>query len=143
MTHFKDKFNVFYSFWLYDIFSTCLWGRLVSWKWAGSVSNLTFDNVIRHPGKCDRFSFFVNVWYNRNIKLSISWADWPCTRVDPLNELTTHIIKIKKLGYQTNLAPGSTCLIKSFPQIPAFSSCAKDSNLYKDVYDWTKPIKTS
>ena len=66
-------------------------------------------------------------------------TSWSTKRVD----YSYNQNKKTQLGYQTNLAPGSTCLIKSFPQIPAFSSCAKDSNLYKDVYDWTKPIKTS
>ena len=93
------------------IFPTCLGGWLVSQEQVGSISSLTFDHIITYPGKCDRFFFFVYVLYNQNIKLSISRADCPSKRVDPLNELTTHNQNTKtQPGYQTNLSSGSTRL---------------------------------
>ena len=72
---------VFCSFWLYK-FLACLLDWLVSWKWAGSVSILTFNHGIAHPRKLDRFFIFAqapcNQKYFFNKQGVLTWEmGWP------------------------------------------------------------------
>ena len=67
---FINKFRMYFAVSDYIIFLTCLLGWLVSWKWAGSVSILTFNHGIAHPRKLDRFFFFAQAPNNQNKVLS-------------------------------------------------------------------------
>ena len=69
-------------------------GWLALWKWAGSVSILTFNHGIAHPWKLDRFFFFVQAPCNQNkvfnkqgvLTLEMGW---------PLSDQATNIDEIK------------------------------------------------
>ena len=63
---FINKFSTYFVVFEYITFLTCLLGWLVSWKWAGSVSILTFKHGIAHLWKLDRFFFFVQAPCNQN-----------------------------------------------------------------------------
>ena len=63
---FINKFSTYFAVSDYINFLTCLLGWLVSWKWAGSVSILTFNHGIAHPSKLDRFFFFAQAPCNQN-----------------------------------------------------------------------------
>ena len=82
---FINKFST-YAVSDYINFLTCLLGWLVSWKGAGSLSILTFNHGIAHPGKLDRFFFFVqapcnqNKFFNKQVVLTweMGWpTKWP------------------------------------------------------------------
>ena len=83
---FINKFSMYFVVSDYINFLTCLLGWLVSWKWAGSVSILTFNHGIAHPRKLDRFFFFVQAPCNQNkvfnkqgvLTLEMGWpTKWP------------------------------------------------------------------
>ena len=63
---FINKFSMYFAVSDYINFLTCWLGWLVSWKWAGSVSILTFNHGIAHPRKLDRFFFFAQAPCNQN-----------------------------------------------------------------------------
>ena len=63
---FINKFSMYFAVSDYINFFICLLGWLVSWKWAGSVSILTFNHGIAHPRKLDRFSFFAQAPCNQS-----------------------------------------------------------------------------
>ena len=63
---FINKFSTYFAVSDYVNFLTCLLVWLVSWKWAGSVSILTFNRGIDYPRKLDRFFFFAQAPSNQN-----------------------------------------------------------------------------
>ena len=63
---FINKFSTYFAVSDYTNFLTCLLGWLVSWKWAGSVSILTFNHGNAHPRKLDRFFVFVQGLCNQS-----------------------------------------------------------------------------
>ena len=63
---FINKFSTYFSVSDYINFLTWFLGWLVSWKWAGSVSILTFNHGIAHPRKLDRFFFFAQAPCDQN-----------------------------------------------------------------------------
>ena len=63
---FINKFGTYFANCDYIIFLACLLGWLVSWKWAGWVITLNFNQRIAHPRKLDRFFFFAQAPCNQN-----------------------------------------------------------------------------
>ena len=63
---FINKCNTYFPVSGYINFLNCLLGWLLSWKWAGSVSILTFYHGIAHPRKLDGFFFFAQPPCNKN-----------------------------------------------------------------------------
>ena len=61
-----NKFSTYFAVSDYTKFLICFLGWLVSWKWAGSVSILTFNHGIAHPRKQDRLFFFAQAPCNEN-----------------------------------------------------------------------------
>ena len=61
-----NKFSTYFPVSGYINFFICLLVSLVSWKWAGSVSILTFNHGIAHTKKLDRFFFFAQAPCNQN-----------------------------------------------------------------------------
>ena len=107
---FINKFST-YAVSDYINFLTCLLGWLVSWKWVGSVSILTFNHGNAHTRKMDRF-FFAQAPCNQK-KFSINKVYWLGKWVEPLSDEATHIGEIKKIDPLTKpaLATRSVCPI--------------------------------
>ena len=63
---FINKCNTYFAVSGYINFLNCLLGWFVSWKWAGSVSILTFNHGIAHPRKLDGFFFLAQAPCNQN-----------------------------------------------------------------------------
>ena len=108
---FINKFSMYFAVSDYINFLTCLLGWLVSWKWVGSVSILTFNHGNAHTRKMDRF-FFAQAPCNQK-KFSINKVYWLGKWVEPLSDEATHIGEIKKIDPLTKpaLATRSVCPI--------------------------------
>ena len=108
---FVNKFSTYFTVSDYKNFLTCLLGWLVSWKWVGSVSILTFNHGNAHTRKMDRF-FFAQAPCNQK-KFSINKVYWLGKWVEPLSDEATHIGEIKKIDPLTKpaLATRSVCPI--------------------------------
>ena len=79
---FINKFSTYFSVSDYINFLTWFLGWLVSWKWAGSVSILTFNHGIADPRKLDRFFLFAQAPCNQNKVFNkqgiLTWGiGWP------------------------------------------------------------------
>ena len=114
---FINKFSTYFAVSDYINFWTCLLGWLVSWKWAGSVSILTFNHGIAHPRKLDRFFFVAQAPCNQDKVFNKQELYWIKKWVDSLCDRATHIGEIKKLDplTKTTLATRPVCPIWSTP----------------------------